>query len=72
MFKVNWAFFVAQVSGMGARGHKGKGGHVDSKGKKNSDCHYVCRKDIYTILINLDSLVMNEKEVITKTNLNEK
>jgi hypothetical protein len=25
------------VSGIGARGHKGKGGHVNKKGKKNFD-----------------------------------
>jgi hypothetical protein len=30
-------FFAGQVSSMGIRGHKGKGGHVDKKGKKNYD-----------------------------------
>jgi hypothetical protein len=36
-FKINWALFAAQVSNMGAKGHKGKGGHVNRKSKKNFD-----------------------------------
>jgi hypothetical protein len=46
-FKINCAFFVAQVSSMGVIGHKSKGGHVDKKGKKNSNYHY--KKDVCTI-----------------------
>ncbi len=71
-FKINWALFAAQVSNMGGRRHKGKGGHVDRKGKKNFDCHLFTRRMFTPSLINLDSLITDEKEVTTKVYLNEK
>ncbi len=71
-FKINWALFVAQVSSMGAKGHKGKGGHVNRKGKKNFDCCLFTRRMFAPSLINLDSLIMDEKEVTTKVYLDEK
>jgi hypothetical protein len=72
-FKVNYAFFVAQVSGMGARWHKGKGGHVDRKGKNNSDSAIMSiRRMSAPSLINLDFPIMDVEEAIVEVYLDEK
>ncbi len=71
-FKVNWVFFVAQMLGMGIRGHKGKGGHVDKKGKKNYDFAIMSiGKMSAPFLINLDFPIMDEEEVTSKDYLDE-
>ncbi len=71
-FKVNWALFAAQVSSMGARWHKGKGGHVDRKGKNNFDFATMSIKGMSTpSLINLDSPIMDVEEVTVEVYLDE-
>jgi hypothetical protein len=70
-FKVNWVFFVAQMLGMGIRGHKGKGGHVDRKGKKTLTTIMSIGKMFAPFLINLNSPITSEREVTTKVYLDE-
>jgi hypothetical protein len=65
-------FFAGQVSSMGIRGHKGKGGHVDKKGKKNYDFAIMSiGKMSAPFFINLDFPIMDEEEVTSKDYLDE-
>jgi hypothetical protein len=57
---------------MGARYHKGKGGHVDRKGKNNFDFATMSIKGMSTpSLINLDSPIMDVEEVTVEVYLDE-